>query len=63
MVRMAMKSTNSEVRLPGFNLSSSIINISLLLASLPLRESTDWGIISRIKLDNPCKVLSLVLGI
>ena len=43
MVRVVIKSMNSEVRLPGFNLSSSIISISFLLASLLLREGTDLG--------------------
>lgn len=54
---MVAKSVHSE---PDCLVQSQLFR---LLASLPLREGTSLGIILRIKLDNPCKVLSEVLDI
>lgn len=54
MVRLVVKSANSEVRLPGFKFTS--------FGFIPPQVRLDLGTVLRIKLDHPCKVLSLVLG-
>lgn len=55
---------NPEVRLPGFEsqLFCLSIGLSLLSASLPYNVRKDMVIALRLTLDNPRKVLSMVLG-